>query len=218
MNGNVSLSKDWKSCPQISVWNQFEPSAAQGVIFATNLLSMRVDVARFFVFGLLWLRVGGLAIAQDSQPTEYQIKAAFIFNFAKFVEWPPAAFAKTSSPLVVGVLGENPFQDTLEKTIANKTVDEHPLLFREFRSATEVTNCHILFISSSEKARLPQILKHLNSSSVLTVGEMPGFTETGGMINFVLEGTKIRFQINNDAATRAGLKISSKLLSLALRS
>jgi len=97
-------------------------------------------------------------------------------------------------------------------------VDEHPLVITEFRSATEVTNCHILFISSSEKARLPQILKHLNGSSVLTVGEMPGFTETGGMINFVLEGTKMRFQINKDAANNAGLKISAKLLNVALRS
>jgi hypothetical protein len=180
---------------------------------------MRFRAARLFLLGLLLLRAGGLADAQeDSQPTEYQIKAAFIFNFAKFVEWPAAAFAKASSPMVVGVLGENPFHDALEKTIRNKTVDEHPVIIMQFRSATDATNCHILFISSSEKARLPQILKQLNGSSVLTVGEMPGFIEAGGMINFVLEGTKIRFQINNDAANSVGLKISSKLLNLGVRS
>jgi len=165
------------------------------------------------------MRVGSLADAQeDSQPTEYQIKAAFIFNFAKFVEWPAAAFAKASSPIVVGVLGENPFRDALEKTIKNKTVDEHPVIIREFRAATDATNCHILFISGSEKGRLPQILKQLNGRNVLTVGEMPGFTGEGGMINFVLDGTKIRFQINNDAANSAGLKISSKLLKLSVPS
>jgi len=92
------------------------------------------------------------------------------------------------------------------------------VVIREFRAATDATNCHILFISNSEKGRLPQIIKQLSGSSVLTVGEMPGFTETGGMINFVLEGTKIRFQINNDAANSAGLKISSKLLNLSVRS
>src|SRR5262245_52243456 len=153
---------------------------------------MRFRAARLFALSLLVLRGGSLVDAQeDSQPTEYQIKAAFIFNFAKFVEWPAAAFQKNSSPMVVGVLGENPFHDVLEKTIKNKTVDEHPVVIMQFRSATEVTNCHILFISSSEKGRLPQILKQLKGSSVLTVGEMPGFTEAGGMINFVFEGTKI---------------------------
>jgi hypothetical protein len=180
---------------------------------------MRFRAARLFVLSLLILRVGILAVAQeDSQPTEYQIKAAFIFNFAKFVEWPAAAFPKATSPMVVGVLGENPFHEALEKTIKNKTVDEHPVVIMQFRSATEATNCHILFISSSEKARLPQILKQLKGSSVLTVGEMSGFTDAGGMINFVLEGTKIRFQINNDAANSVGLKISSKLLTVAVRS
>jgi hypothetical protein len=180
---------------------------------------MRFRAARLFVLSLVLLRGGSLVDAQEeSQPTEYQIKAAFIFNFAKFVEWPAAAFSKASSPIVVGVLGENPFHDALEKTIRNKTVDEHPVVIREFRAATDATNCHILFISSSEKGRLPQILKQLNGRSVLTVGEMAGFTETGGMINFVLEGTKIRFQINNDAANGAGLKISSKLLNLSVRS
>ena len=118
--------------------------------------------------------------------------------------------------MVIGVLGENPFHDDLARTIQNKTVDDHPLVVKEFSSLTEATNCHILFISSSEKPRLQKIITSLKGTSVLTVGEMDKFTENGGMINFVLQGTKIRFQINNDAATGAGLKISSKLLALAL--
>src|SRR5258705_11226222 len=168
---------------------------------------MRCRAARLLLLSFVLLRGGSLADAQeDSQPTEYQIKAAFIFNFAKFVEGPAAAFPKASSPIVVGVLGENPFHDALEKTIKNKTVDEHPVVIREFRAATDMTNCHILFISSSEKARLPQILKQLNGRSVLTIGEMPGFTEAGGIINFVLEGSKIRFQINNDGGIVVNLE------------
>jgi len=166
---------------------------------------------------LIWLLLmGGDGRAQESPPTEYQIKAAFLFNFAKFVQWPQAAFTGAASPIVVGVLGENPFHDDLARTIRNKSIDEHPLVIKEFRSPTEATNCHILFISTSEKNRLPEILKGLKGTSVLTVGEMEHFTESGGMINFVLKGKKIRFQINNDEAARAGLKISSKLMSLAL--
>jgi len=171
----------------------------------------------FLRLGLIWLLLaGGDGRAQESQPTEYQIKAAFLFNFAKFVQWPAGAIAGVTSPIVVGILGENPFHDDLARTIRNKTIDEHPMVIKEFHSPTEATNCHILFISTSEKNRLPEILKDLKGTSVLTVSEMEHFTESGGMINFVLIGKKIRFQINNDEAAKAGLKISSKLMSLAL--
>jgi hypothetical protein len=176
---------------------------------------MRFRALLMLSLGLLL--AGRCGFAQAPQPTEYQIKAAFIFNFAKFVEWPATALPKPTSPIVIGILGENPFHDDLEKTIRNKTVEDHPLVIKEFHSTTEVTNCHILFISNSETARLPQILKGLEGASILTVGEMERFNESGGMINFVFEGTKIRFKINNEAATRTGLKISSKLLSYALR-
>lgn len=155
--------------------------------------------------------------APEAQPTEYQLKAAFLFHFAKFVEWPADAFKETSSPLVIGVLGDSPFGDDLEKTVRGKKLNDHPLAVQAFRSAGEVTNCHILFISTSERPRMPEIFQGLGRSSVLTVGETERFTESGGMINFVMEGNKIRFQINNVAAKQAGLKISSKLLSLALR-
>ncbi len=167
---------------------------------------------------LTWLLLAGdYGSAQEFRPTEYQIKAAFLFNFAKFVEWPSQAFAAGTSPLVIGILGENPFHDDLARTIQNKTVDEHPVVIKELRSPAQATNCHLLFISTSEKNRLPEIMQSLKGASVLTVGEMDRFTENGGMINFILEGTKIRFQINKDAAARAGLKISSKLMNLAWR-
>ncbi|HTL17245.1 MAG TPA: YfiR family protein [Patescibacteria group bacterium] len=154
--------------------------------------------------------------AQEFRPSEYQVKAAFLFNFAKFVQWPPQAFSSKTSPLVIGVLGENPFHDDLARAIRDKTVDEHPVIMKELRSPTQATNCHILFISSSEKQQLPEIFKTLKKTNVLTVGETEGFARSGGMINFVLEGTKVRFEINKDATVGAGLKISSKLMSLAL--
>lgn len=169
------------------------------------------------VLSLVWLLAVGGVSAQDSAPTEYQIKAAFLYNFAKFVEWPPAVFSETNSPIVIGILGENPFGNDLVKTVRDKTLNNRPLVIKEFHSPVEATNCHILFISTSEKARLPQILEALREVSVLTVGETDRFTEAGGMINFVREGNKIRFQINEVAAKSAGLKVSSKLLSLAFR-
>ena len=156
--------------------------------------------------------------AQEQPPLEYQVKAAFLFNFAKFVEWPPAAFADAKSPIVIGILGDNPFGEDLAKTVRDKTVNNRPITIKkEFRSLADATNCHILFISTSEKQRLPEIFKGLRGASVLTVGETDRFTETGGMINFVTGGNKIRFQINVEAAKSAGLKVSSKLLSLASR-
>jgi len=156
------------------------------------------------------------ASAQNSSPTEYQIKAAFLYNFAKFVEWPPRVFASPTSPIIIDVLGENVFGDNLERTIHNKTVNHHPFRCEEIRSVNEATNCQILFISASEIHRLPKILKSLRGTNILTVSETDHFIEAGGMINFVIEDDEIHFQINDDAAKRAGLKISSKLLSLAV--
>ncbi len=166
-----------------------------------------------FLFGLIFA-LGFRGFAQPS-PSEYQIKAAFLYNFAKFVEWPPQAFAGPKSPMVIGVLGKNVFGDDLEQTIRNKTINGHPFQFKEVHSVTEATNCHILFISASERDRLPKILSGLRNADVLTVSETGHFIEAGGMINFVIEDNRVHFQINDAAAKKAGLKISSKLLSLA---
>jgi hypothetical protein len=178
---------------------------------------MRFRATRFLGLSLILLLGAGRGRAQESQPTEYQLKAAFLFNFAKFIEWPPQAFAASSSPLVLGVLGTNSFGGDFDKILRGKALNDRPLVVREVLPPERGTNCHILFISASHKPRLPEILKGLRGSSVLTVGETDGFIEAGGMINFVPEGNKIRFQINDTAAKQAGLKISSKLLSLAVR-
>ena len=178
---------------------------------------MPLRATRMLCLSLVWLLAVSSGRAQESAPTEYQLKAAFLLNFAKFVEWPPAAFAQPTSPIVLGILGENPFGDALERTIQDKTINNRPLVIKPFRSAADATNCHLLFISASEKARLPEILAGLGKACALTVSETDRFTESGGMINFIRQGNKIRFQINEVAAKGAGLKISSKLLSLAAR-
>ncbi|HZL43368.1 MAG TPA: YfiR family protein [Verrucomicrobiae bacterium] len=193
-----------------------EPKSEESPAQATQPF-MHLRATPILGLSLAWLLTVGGGRAQETPPTEYKLKAAFLFNFAKYVEWPPAAFAEATSPMVIGILGENPFRDDLEPTIRDKTINNRPLVIKEFRSPAEATNCHILFISTSEKQRLPEILKSLHGTSVLTVGETDRFTETGGMINFVTEGNKIRFQINVEAAKSAGLKVSSKLLSLASR-
>ena len=175
---------------------------------------MRLGATYLLLLSLLLTPVRGQA--QTPPPTEQQIKAAFIFNFAKFVEWPSSVFSNASTPLVIGVLGENPFGTVLEQTVRNKAINDRTLEVKEFHHQAEVTNCHILFISTSEKKRLPEILTALRREGVLTVSEMDGFIEAGGMINFVKESNKIRFQINEPAAKKSKLKVSSKLLSLAV--
>jgi hypothetical protein len=149
-------------------------------------------------------------------PTEYQLKAAYIYHFAQFVDWPSTAFAKPDSPLVIGILGDNPFGGDLTRTVAGKVLNKHPLVVQEYHAVGDLTNaCQVLFISSSEKRNLPEIFASLKDASTLTVGDVPHFTENGGMINFILEGDKIRFQINETNVKKARLNMSFKLLSLA---
>jgi len=178
---------------------------------------MRLCATFIFALILALPPAAGSARAADTQPTEYQLKAAYIYHFAQFIDWPASAFPAGDSPLIIGVLGDNPFGADLEHTIQGKVLNNHPLTFQKFASIAEVTNnCHILFISSSEKKRLPEIFTTLKGTSILTVGEESDhFNENGGMISFVLDGTKIRFQINQTTVEKAGLKISFKLLSLA---
>ena len=162
----------------------------------------------------------GLSRAADVSPSEYQLKAAFLYHFSQFVDWPPATFATsksaTDASFVIGILGDNPFGGDLEQTVHGKNLGRHALMVREFHSLAEATNnCQILFISSSEKKRLPELIANLGGANILTVGEAENFGEAGGMIHFVMEGTKIRFRVNEAATQRAGLKVSAKLLSLA---
>lgn len=156
-----------------------------------------------------------LTVYADPQSVqEYDVKAAFLYNFAKFVEWPPTAFINPGDPLIIGVLGVDPFGNSL-KGLEDKTVAGRKILIKRFTQVDELEKCHLLFISSSEKKNLHQILPAVKGWNVLTVGEMKGFAEAGGMINFTLIEKRVRFEVNLDAAQNAGLKISSQLLKVA---
>ncbi len=153
--------------------------------------------------------------AQAQAFSEYEVKAVFLYNFAKFVEWPPEA-SETSDPgFTFCVVGRDPFGDSLEQVVRGKSVNGRALKLRRVRAASQARTCQIAFISASERKRLQQILDSMSGVRVLTVGDTEGFVEQGGMINFALEEDRVRFEINLGAAERAGFKISSKLLSLA---
>jgi hypothetical protein len=139
----------------------------------------------------------------------------FLFNFAQFVEWPTNAFPEAQGPLVIGVLGDNPFGTYLDETIRGEEVNKHPLAVQHYRQADEIKKCHILFISQSEMGRLDQILPSLKGRNILTVGDAESFVRQGGMIRFVTEKNKIRLRINLEAAKAANLTISSKVLRAA---
>lgn len=156
---------------------------------------------------------GGLDLSAQTAPApEYQVKAVFLFNFAQFVDWPPQAFLESKTPIVIGILGEDPFGAYLDETVRDEKVNDRSLTVQRYRRVEEIEVCHILFISRSEADRLGQILASLKDRNILTVGDADGFTERGGMIRFVIEKNKIRLRINLEAAKAGRLTLSSKLL------
>jgi hypothetical protein len=155
------------------------------------------------------------AHAEGPSMDEYQVKAAFLFNFAKFVEWPSQAFKSADEPIAMCVLGKNPFGSSLEEAVRGKAAANRTFVVRQVADAQQASTCHILFVGSSERKRSRSLLGELKASSILTVGETESFTADGGVITFKLEGGRIRIEIDPDAAERAKLHISSKLLSLA---
>lgn len=154
--------------------------------------------------------VGNASGGHAQGASEYELKAAFLFNFAKFVEWPDPA----SGPLRVCIVGDDPFGNKLEDTVRGKEISGQPIEIRRLNREDNPRGCQIAFIGASGRdAR--SVLDTLGGASTLTVGESPNFAKQGGIINFVLEDNKVHFEINVDAAERARLRISSKLLSLA---
>lgn len=158
------------------------------------------------------------AQAGDADSSEYLIKAGFIYNFAKFVEWPSAAFSQPDSPIVIGVLGADPFGNVLDRIVEDKKIGPRGFVVRRYKWGKELKDlkdCKILFISSSEKTHIDEILLSVKGLPILTVGETAGFAERGGVIRFTLEDNRVRFEVNVDAAHQADLNISSRLLTLA---
>lgn len=154
------------------------------------------------------------ASAQRHAFDEYRVKAAFLYNFAKFVEWPATAFESSAAPVSICILGNDPFGDAIE-VIRTKTVGGRKLDVRRLSGLNGLPHCHILFISASEGDRLAEILKLIRKRDILTVADMKGFARAGGIINLVRKNETIQFEINLDAVERTDLKISSQLLKLA---
>jgi hypothetical protein len=150
----------------------------------------------------------------QSKVDEYRVKAAFLFHFAQLVEWPDAAEAN-ANPLLLCTLGDDPFHGELESTVEGKQVGSRVLRIRHLNEAQATHDCNMVFISRSENKHLPTILASLKKSPVLTIGEADDFLVSGGIIRFCLEGNKVRFEINREAAESAKLRISAKLLILA---
>jgi hypothetical protein len=148
-------------------------------------------------------------------PTEYEVKAAYILNFAKFVEWPESAFSSAGSPIVVGIVGEDPFQGAMVELVAGRNAGGRSLVVQRFDSRGDLRHCHIVFISRSEAGRINSILSNIKGRSVLTVADMDGFTQAGGMIQLSVRQKTVQFDISLRSADVGRIKISSKLLSLA---
>ncbi len=161
-------------------------------------------------------RLGALPAAAAAETSrEYLIKAAFLYNFAKFTEWPAGSFPDSAAPLDVCVFGEDPFGGALE-SIAGKTIRGRRVAVHRVASSEAAAACHLLFISASEATRLAGILESLRDRPVLTIAEIPGFARSGGIINLKTNSDdRIRFEINAGTAKRVGLRLSSKLLNLA---
>ena len=168
------------------------------------------------VLGVFVALDGGRPVsAQSNQLSEYQIKAAFLFHFAQFVEWPPEALKDADRPLTYCTIGEDPFHGSLDAALSGKTIGARVLRVQHFRQPQEIQGCQVLFIGAGEKKLLAAILKGVKGDSVLTVGESEHFVQDGGMIGFSLEDNKVRFEINLEAAQKAKFRISSRLLALA---
>jgi hypothetical protein len=151
----------------------------------------------------------------NAQSREYQIKAAFLYNFAQFVLWPTNAFTNASQPFQIGILGDNPFGKALEETVHGETIQGHQIVIVQSSHAEKLADSQILFVNKSAVAHLNDILPKLDSRPVLTVSEDPHFLQQGGIVNFYRDGPKVRFEINPDAADKNGLKLGSELLSVA---
>ena len=166
------------------------------------------------------LAIAGLLFAVSSvlaeqKPNEYQVEAAYLYNFGRFVEWPTKLAATKSDAFTICVLGEDPFGRVLDATFAGATIENKNVVARRISNPDESADCQILFFSSSEASRLSKIIESLNKTAVLTVSDMPQFSKRGGMIQFVLEGNRVRFEVNLVATQKAGLTLSSELLKVA---
>ncbi len=154
-------------------------------------------------------------LAQQPKPSEYQVKAAYLYNFGRFVKWPAGVAAGKGDSFAVCVLGQDPFGSTLDSTLAGEALDGKPVVIRRIARPQDAADCRILFVSSTEEHHLKEILAAIDQASVLTVSDIPGFSRRGGIIQFIAEGDRVRFEINLASAESARLVLSSELLKVA---
>ena len=183
---------------------------------------LSVDSRRFLRAFFLAIMAGWLlwsaspkALSQNEESAEYPVKLAFLFNFTHFVEWPTDSFRDPGAPLVICIVGRDPFRQDLEAELRTRKVGDHSVEVRTQTPNDKLSVCHIVFVPVTEKNQADRILRGLQGSRTLTVGETEGFAVLGGIINLTVEDNKVHFEINRLAADRAGLKISSKRLSIA---
>lgn len=164
---------------------------------------------------LWWTVAFPMPSAEQSPYEENQVKGAFLAKFALFVEWPKSAFASMNSPLTIGIIGEDPFGPQYEALLRKELANGRPFKVGRFQNPDEIKDCQILFVSSSESERLSDILKAVAGRPILVVGDQERFAHRGGMVNFVKDGGKLRFEVNTVAVESSGLKMSAKLLQVA---
>jgi hypothetical protein len=152
--------------------------------------------------------------AQKPGSREYQLKAVFLYNFTQFVEWPSSSFSSDKAPMIIGILGTDPFGSYLEETVAGEKINGHPLLVQRYNSIEEAAECHVLFINVADKKEREQIMTKLKGRNILTVSDAPDFLEQGGMIRFFTRQGKIKLEVNLEQTKMANLVMSSKLLRL----
>ncbi len=167
----------------------------------------------FILFSCAYLGLSDSGRPQQSKPAEYQVKAVYLYNFGRFVTWP--IVGKDEAPFVICILGRDPFGPILDNTLAGESIDKQKLVARRISNVREIGTCRILFIASSEANYTKEILSTVDKAAVLTVSDMPNFTASGGMIQFLLQDNKVRFEVNLATADRAGLNFSSQLLKVA---
>lgn len=170
---------------------------------------------RRIIATVFWMLLVASSVLGQEKPGEYQVKAAYLYNFGRFVEWPAKLTTANTGSFTICILGEDPFGPALDTTLAGETIGNQRVAARRISSPQMSTDCRILFISSSEANRLNQIIEALDKSAVLTVSDIPQFLQRRGMIQFVMEENRIRFEVNLAAAQRAGLTLSSELLKVA---
>jgi len=163
----------------------------------------------------LLLALSVLSASAQAPVSEFKVKAVYLVKFIEFVDWPDGAFPATNSPLVIGVLGTDPFGRMLDEVAEGEMIKNRRVVVRRFHNAKEAEDANVLFIDKSESSRLRSILPSLQDRSILTVSDIEGFSDKGGVVRFIIENNKVHFRINVGAARRANLQISSKLLQLA---